>query len=380
MHPASLDTLCWMGNLDKSVLVERSDGFDYGYAMNCVCGSVSVLSAEDYFAEADGAHMMCAHCGASIHFGIAVAALRDQDDPALDDEAVSRFAWYHTSTEPEWPSPDYARRFVEDMEQNDHRPIKRDHYVSFHTTKALHLGTYETAIENMLRRMHDEHDGGSQFYLYRVAIRLQSGRINPGYRDENHDEAAQMSISDLDSDDLDAVRYLNVHEGTGVLSLAIRPEAIDAVQRIAIPPHDLTLPLIPHLLDRDFKDLAQAKGEMQAAQAKVESIPHGRRRMMYFGVYDDPGGLAKKAGDLEHRYIELWNQLECRLAENYLPGVSPSIQRDFNEAMASWKSANPTVDPEGFASRYRSMAALLEWSADVIGEVSRQPWRDLRAS
>ncbi len=379
MHPCPLGTLYGMETLDRSALVERSDGFNYGYAMNCTCGKVSVLSAEDYFVETDGAHMKCSNCGTSIHFGIAVAALRDQDDRALDDEAVTRFAWYHTSTEPDWPSSDYARRFIQDMEENDHRPVNRAHYVSMHTTKALHLGTYETAVENMLRRMHDEHDGGSQFYLYRVAIELVPGRINSGYRDENHDEAAQLSISELDRVSLDAVRYLNVHEGTGVLSLAIRPEVITAVQRIPIPLPELALPPMPGFLDREITALAHVRDEMEAAQAKVEDIPHARRRMMYFGVYDDPDGLAKKAGDLEHRYIDLWNQLEDRLAEAYLPSASRPIRRDFNEAMGSWKSANPTADPRAFISRYRAMAALIEKSPEVINELAHQPWRDLRS-
>jgi hypothetical protein len=255
--------------------------------------------------------------------------------------------------------------------------MNRDHYVSLHTTKALHLGTYETAIENMLRRMHDEHDGGVQFYLYRVAIRILPGRINSGYRDENHDGAAQLTIAEIDQDDLDAVRYLNVHEGTGVLSLAVRPNVITAVQRTALPLHEIALPPVPQLLDRDIETLAQARDEMEQAQAKIASIPHSRRRMMYFGVYDDPDGLAKKAGDLEHRYIELWNQLKDRLAESYLPGVSKPIRRDFNEAMASWKSANPTVDADGFVARYRTMAALLERSPEVISYVAAQPSRSL---
>ena len=374
-------TLGVMGNADRSALVERSDGFNYDYAMNCACDEVSVLSAEDYFAEADNAHMTCSHCGATIHFGIAVAALRDRDDPALDNDAVASFAWYHTSTDPDWPSPDYARRFVEDMEQSQHHLVmSRELYNSDHTTKALHLGTYETAIENMLRRMDDEDDGGSQFYLYRVALRLDPARINAGYRDENHEEAAQLAISDLDRDELDAVRYLNVHEGTGVLSLAVRPEIIDAVQRIRIPLPELTTPGTPDLVRGDIDALEKAEGEMEAAQAKVESIPATRRRMMYFGVYADPGGLAKRAGDLEHHYIDLWRQIENRLAEIHLPGVSPVTRQDFNKAMASWKSDNPTSAADDFIEQYRAMAALLERQSDVIDSVANQDWRVLLPS
>ncbi|GAA0993285.1 hypothetical protein GCM10009563_08940 [Subtercola frigoramans] len=375
---ATVATLGVMGNADRSALVERSDGFNYDYAMNCACGEVSVLSAQDYFAEADSAHMSCSHCGAMIHFGIAVAALRDRDDPALDNDAVASFTWYHTSTDPDWPSPDYARRFVEELEQHQHHLImSRELYISDHTTKALHLGTYETAIENMLRRMDDEDDGGSQFYLYRVALRLDPARINAGYRDENHEEAAQLTISDLDSEELDAVRYLNVHEGTGVLSLAVRPEIIDAVQRVRIPLPELTTPGTPDLVRGDIDALEKAKGEMEAAQAKVESIPATRRRMMYFGVYPDPDGLAKQAGDLEHHYIDLRRQLENRLAEIHLPRVSPVIRRDFNEAMASWKSDNPTSGSDDFIEQYRVMAALLERQPDVINSVANQDWRVL---
>lgn len=36
--------------------------------------------------------------------------------------------------------------------------------------KALHVGTYEAAIHNMLRRIADQADRGKQFYLYRVHL------------------------------------------------------------------------------------------------------------------------------------------------------------------------------------------------------------------
>ncbi len=38
--------------------------------------------------------------------------------------------------------------------------------------KALHIGTYEAAVHNMLRRIRDQADRGNQFYLYRVHLSL----------------------------------------------------------------------------------------------------------------------------------------------------------------------------------------------------------------
>jgi hypothetical protein len=57
-------------------------------------------------------------------------------------------------------------------------------------TQALHLGTYEAAIESMLRRMRNQADGGSQFYLYRVQLR-DALTVEEGWRDEDQAEAAR---------------------------------------------------------------------------------------------------------------------------------------------------------------------------------------------
>jgi hypothetical protein len=122
-------------------LVERFDGFSYGYRMNCECGRAMSLSAADYFAEANRAHINCEHCGRSIHFGPLVAALRDEHDPALDGNTVGQLAWYHTSTWSDWPSPAYVSRTEPSMREAFERfDLGRAHDLAQHTTKALHLG------------------------------------------------------------------------------------------------------------------------------------------------------------------------------------------------------------------------------------------------
>jgi hypothetical protein len=91
--------------VQRDQLIERRDGFNHDYRTKCHCGRSSFLSARDYADEINQAHLDCEHGGAEIHFGRAVIAIRDEEDPALDDELVPRLAWYHSSTWPDWPSP-----------------------------------------------------------------------------------------------------------------------------------------------------------------------------------------------------------------------------------------------------------------------------------
>jgi len=261
-------------------LEERRDGFAYDYRMRCECGKASALTAAEYVDEADGARMDCAHCGGHIHFGRGVAALRGENDPALRDERVPMLAWYHTSTAPDWPSADYAACFERDLKWVDRSfgPSRASH-VARQTSKALHVGTYEAAIENMLRHMHDQTDSGSQFYLYRVALHIAPGRINEGYRDENHAVAAHTSVSELDEAGLDAVRYLNVHEVMGSLSLAVRPSAIAAVQRLLIPIPGLSVEAEPDAGRAASAALVAATHALREAEAIASLDPRTRRMM-----------------------------------------------------------------------------------------------------
>lgn len=168
-----------------------------------------------------------------------VIAIRDELDHALDDELVPQLAWYHSSTWPDWPSPEFVKHNEDELRVSEKRlRLGLDYALEQLTTHALHLGTYEAATENMLRRMHDQADAATQFYLYRVELQ-PTLRIEAGYRDENLAEASRVTVPQLQAADLDVVRYLNAYEAEGTLSLVVQPHAIAAVQRIAIPVIDL---------------------------------------------------------------------------------------------------------------------------------------------
>jgi hypothetical protein len=359
------------------VLAERSDGFNYEYRMRCACGETSALSADDYFAAARRARMDCAHCDREIHFGPAVAALRAENDPALQDNLVSAFAWYHTTTSLDWPSPDYAAQFESQLKWVERDfGISRGDYLAQQTSKALHVGTYEAAIENMLRRMENQDDSANQFYLYRVALRLMPGRISTGYRDENHAVASDISVAEISDAGLDAVRYLNVHEAMGTLSLAVVPSAIAAVQCIPIPTSEAIADDPPASVRAAVEGVRTATRKLRTAEEAVSSIDPRVRRMMTLGMRPDPDGAAKRIGKLEQNHYRSWHDLEERLAAEYLPSASAVIRRDFNDAVAGWRDENPEV----FVQRYRRLASLLECPSEAIAEVSTHAWRSVEGA
>lgn len=318
--------------------------------------------------------MDCAHCDRAIHFGPAVAALRDENDPALRDNLVSTFAWYHTSTSPDWPSPDYAAQFEDQLKWVERDfGISRDNYLAQQTSKALHVGTYEAAIENMLRRMENQDDSSKQFYLYRVAIRLAPGRINAGYRDENHAVASDISVTEISDAGLDAVRYLNVHEAMGTLSLAVVPSAITAVQCIPIPTSEAIGDDQPASVRAAVEVVLNATRDLRTAEEALSSIDPRVRRMMTLGMRPDPAGASKRIGKLEQKYYRSWHDLQEHLASVYLPDVSAVIRRDFNDAVAGWRDESA----EAFVQRYLRLALLLERPSEVIAEVSTHAWRSV---
>lgn len=100
--------------------------------------------------------------------------------------------------------------------------------------KALHVGTYEAAIHNMLRRMRDQPDHGSQFYLYRVHLR-PSVVVREGWLIDHRNFVGDVVLEEVCPPGVDVARYLNYHEDPGGLSLALGRRAITSVQQVAVP-------------------------------------------------------------------------------------------------------------------------------------------------
>ena len=322
------------------VLDERPITFDYDYRMHCGCGGISPLTALDFYTGySRTAHMPCSHCNGFIHFGPAVAAIRNPNDPALDTSRLNMYAWYHTSTSSDWPSTAYAvteaarLRTVQDRLSG----LSFDDVLQHFVGQALHLGTYEAAIENMLRRMHDQDDGAADFYLHRVGLAVDPARVEDGYRDENHLPAAQLPAADLRAAGLDAVRYLNTHESVGSISLAVLPGTIATVQTIRLPLYEL-LPAHDEELLALLDEYQARLDHLDKTAPDTSHISPRRLRMMEFGVAARTGIGAARARHSE-QVRDVWASVDAVLNGRYLTGVSPVIADDVHNAVSAWQSA-----------------------------------------
>ena len=352
--------------------IERFDGFDYGYRMGCnVCDNATAVSAHEYCLKVTGEpYVDCANCGSEIHIGPAVAQIRDPDDRALDDDQLRSFAWYHSSTWAEWPSSVYAEHRSGELSSSwfAAQHIDLDRVVHTQTHQALHLGTYESAIENMLRRMRNQGDGQSQFYLFRVGLAIRTGDVEPGYRDENADEAAQLTTDDLI--DHSVVRYLNAREACGTISLAVRPDVIDAIQGVAIP------------IDFGGLDLTEIQPELDRIEAQRVSSLADALSPEVIRILDDPvtGPAQQRAvtwarSTAASAVYPAWRDASDLLARHLLTDVSLAIVDDFVSALRQRTTSK--TDVNDYARLFSAMSALLSRGTDVTAIVasgaSRKP-------
>lgn len=334
-------------------LIERSVGFSYGFNMTCgVCEGVTPIGADTYLRDSQHARVQCQHCAGEIWYGPNAMALRDADDPALDDDSAYRVAWYHTSAVPGWPAdsrpmtPGQAE-FIAHMASPDVVEAVRER----HEDQALHLGTYEAAIESMLRKMHYDDAGGTQFWLYRVALRRDGTTIRPGYLNESREEISQATQNELG--EWGVVRYLNTWESPGSISIAVRPRSLAAVQGIPLCVSSLSAGAGPPLA----RKIAGIRDRIRQIEASRDDEPdlleQFRQRSAAALGFTLPREPTPEQRDLEESIGQL-------IAAQYLPGISLLVRDKFSRAMLAWSQAQePEPDAPSFVDRFSLMATAL---------------------
>lgn len=216
--------------------MERRIDFSRERHMHCRgCGHRFVVDL-DWIDRWEQSEEECPGCGLTCEHEDAPRVTVDPDDPALDDERVPELFWYHTSTHPDWPAQDFdpAAGFTAETRMRMGGDAHLAAWATRQRAKALHVGTYEAAVHNMFRRIHDQADHRSEFYLYRVRLK-PSVVLREGWLIDPSNFVGDVDLADVCPPGIDVARYLNYHEDPGGLSLALGRNAIASVQQVALP-------------------------------------------------------------------------------------------------------------------------------------------------
>lgn len=324
----------WIPEQDGGM--ERPVDFTRDRRMRCgECGHTWTVDLEwvDRWSQGDEA---CSGCGTTCEAETAARFTIREDDPALDVSVAKRLTWYHTSTRPDWPTAiDFAATLEEDTQR---RMGSVSRWAERQANKALHVGTYESAIHNMLRRLRDQPDQGNQFYVYRVHLNPEVVMHAEWITDPSN-WLGDVWLDEICPPEAEAVRYVNFHEDPGGLSLAIKPSAIRATQRLAIP-----LPVVDDTWIRDA--VTRLSSEPPDQPLPPELRVHHR---MVFGE----SARAKTAA----------------AASKVLVDRLPLNLQDQFEGVTRWHSDS---EPTEWARCAAGLAALIEDPQRVLAELDAQ--------
>lgn len=219
--------------------IERVIDFARPRRMRCGRCGHEMLVDQQWTDRWEQALENCPKCGIDCTEEDRARPTYEPDGVVLDTGKVAHLSWYHTTTITDWPPRNYdplSGFTSEELERMTSMmpPGGVDRWAERQKTKALHVGTYEAAIENMLRRMRDQPEGDRPFYLYRVEIHDTAG-IEPGIHQEPTNFVGDAQPEEFMSPGKTIYRYVNEHEDPGGISLALTIDAIKSVTSVEIP-------------------------------------------------------------------------------------------------------------------------------------------------
>lgn len=271
-------------------------------------------------------------------------ALTDLDDPATDAANIGRMVWYHSTTRSDWPPTD------ESPEVN-----------------ATHLGTFESAIENMLRRMCDEDDAEAQFFFHRVFVTCNDSEVSP-LDVEPTDFLGNVRLRLLTERGYRILRYINVHERPGSISLAVFPSVITHIQTISVPAG-------PHVKESKASSdaFAMYTAECDAVNARRPST-EGISRLEYLFPRNPDTAPTVRAARACDKELESAREryLEAMVAE-HLPTVGRRTRSKLLDALG-----HACGDSRRFHNKFRLLAELVQNPARTLCAIDAAPIRKVQ--
>lgn len=310
--------------------------------MRCASCAFRFVVDLDWIDRWEQAGETCPGCGLTCEHEASPRVTVGPDDPVLDDARVATFFWYHTSTQPGWPTRDFdpAAELTPETRLRMGGDERVAAWAVRQRAKALHVGSYEAAVHNMLRRMRDQADNGSQFYLFRVHLK-PSVVVREGWLIDPSDFVGDVALDEVCPPGVDVVRYLNYNEDPGGLSLALGRGAIAGVQQVAVP--------LPDAWDVDW--VREAVTVLEAASAALVQAT-GK-----LGLFVPPSSPRAAFG----------RELGAGLA-----GELPANLRDQFASAAAFVEGN---DPGRWARRTSALLGLIDDPGRVLAALDGQERR-----
>jgi hypothetical protein len=321
--------------------IDRPIDFSYDSCwLECPqCGDRVVMTFED---RSNGEFRTC-RSGHDVSAQTEYPALTDLSDVAKDPAQIERLAWYHTSTRLDWPPTDESP-----------------------SASATHVGTFESAIENMFRRMQYQADADSQFYLHRVRIACPPAEVSP-LGQELSDFMGNVWLSALCEAGYRVVRYVNVHEHPGSISLAVVPSVISHVQTLALP---LNFDVDESATSREI--LARYLVERDEVEARRPCTDGISRIDLLMGRNPQTAAIAESNHDCDKAMWAAQDLYKQAMTNEHMPATGYRTRQRVLDARTYSHS-----DPIGAHDKFRLLAELVQNPARTLAAVREQPVREV---
>ncbi|MBP2451910.1 MULTISPECIES: hypothetical protein [Mycobacteriaceae] len=303
------------------------------------CGDRVVMTFEDR----DRGQSRTCSSGHDVSARTEYPALTDLADAATDPDVIERLAWYHSSTRADWPPTDESP-----------------------SASATHLGTFESAIENMFRRMQNQSDADSQFYLHRVRISCPLAEMSP-LGEEPTDFMGNVWLSALYEAGYRVVRYVNVHEHPGSISLAVVPSVITHVQTLAVP---LNLDTEESAASREI--FASYTAELDEVEARRPSTEGLRRMDLLMRRTPEIAAIADADHECDQAMWATEDRYKRAMTNEHVPLAGYRTRSKLLDARRYSRS-----DRVAAHHMFRLLAELVQNPARTLAALQAQPVREV---
>lgn len=335
--------------------IDRAIDFDRARWLQCPGCRHTWAAGWDFVEKWDECEAGCPSCGI-----LADDALVDRppyihapDEAMANDLLVRDSSWFHTSFHSDWPRANYNP--LDDYSPAAARQIQQevwgghDRWIWQQKNRALHVGTYESAIANLYRRLaHQSGYHDLNFHIYRLQL-ADTAVVRPGIFPKLSNFVGDADLDEVCPWPNEVSRYTNIHEDESSVSLAVRRCAILRIQSIKI----LDLPVNP-------KEVEMLTHQLETA----ELLPPPPLRKNLLGRLTTQGSNLQTEGS--------------KVVATLCADIPRRIREDFGRGMI--QKLNKDIAPETWAHWALGVRELAINPAGMLEILKSQPWMTVKHS